>query len=149
MMNAHDAGDAGDRHGAQGRRSAAGPPPARPAPVQDFRDAWFIGYTGHLVTGVWLGNDDNSPTNKATGGGMPVDIWSRFMKPAHQGVAGRRLAGLRRAGRAPRDCCHRSGWRASTARTRRAAAADAARADAQPEAGSIDSWLLDRLFGRR
>ena len=28
---------------------------------QDFRDAWFIGYTGHLVTGVWLGNDDNSP----------------------------------------------------------------------------------------
>jgi penicillin-binding protein 1A len=31
---------------------------------QDFRDAWFIGYTSHLVTGVWLGNDDNSPTAK-------------------------------------------------------------------------------------
>ena len=53
---------------------------------QDFRDAWFIGYTGHLVAGVWLGNDDNSPTRKTTGGGLPVEIWSRFMKAAHQGV---------------------------------------------------------------
>src|SRR5271156_4695884 len=54
---------------------------------QDFRDAWFIGYTSHLVTGVWLGNDDNTPTKKATGGGLPVEIWSRFMKAAHQGVS--------------------------------------------------------------
>jgi penicillin-binding protein 1A len=53
---------------------------------QDFRDAWFIGYTANLVTGVWLGNDDNSPTRKATGGGLPVEVWSRFMKAAHQGV---------------------------------------------------------------
>src|SRR6202045_245710 len=53
---------------------------------QDFRDAWFIGYTSNLVTGVWLGNDDNSPTKKATGGGLPVEIWTRFMRAAHQGV---------------------------------------------------------------
>ena len=53
---------------------------------QDFRDAWFIGYTANLVTGVWLGNDDNSPTKKATGGGLPVDVWTRFMRIAHQGV---------------------------------------------------------------
>ena len=53
---------------------------------QDFRDAWFIGYTSNLVTGVWLGNDDNSPTKKATGGGLPVEIWTRFMSAAHQGV---------------------------------------------------------------
>ena len=53
---------------------------------QDFRDAWFIGYTANLVTGVWLGNDDNSPTRKATGGGLPVEIWTRFMRAAHQGV---------------------------------------------------------------
>ena len=52
---------------------------------QDYRDAWFIGYTPHLVTGVWLGNDDNSPTHKATGGGLPVEIWSRFMKVASSG----------------------------------------------------------------
>ncbi|MFQ3457746.1 penicillin-binding protein 1A [Bradyrhizobium sp. UFLA01-814] len=53
---------------------------------QDYRDAWFIGYTAKLVTGVWLGNDDNSPTKKATGGGLPVEVWTRFMKAAHQGV---------------------------------------------------------------
>src|ERR1700674_5446170 len=53
---------------------------------QDFRDAWFIGYTANLVTGVWLGNDDNSPTRKATGGGLPVEVWTHFMRAAHQGV---------------------------------------------------------------
>ena len=53
---------------------------------QDFRDAWFIGYTPHLVTGVWLGNDDGTPTKHVTGGGLPVEVWSRFMRNAHQGV---------------------------------------------------------------
>src|SRR5205823_14456379 len=61
---------------------------------QDFRDAWFIGYTGHLVAGVWVGNDDSSPTKKATGGSLPVDVWSRFMRAAHQGVAVAALPGL-------------------------------------------------------
>jgi penicillin-binding protein 1A len=49
---------------------------------QDWRDAWFVGYTSRLVTGVWLGNDDSSPTKKASGGTLPVEIWSRFMKQA-------------------------------------------------------------------
>jgi penicillin-binding protein 1A len=53
---------------------------------QDWRDAWFIGYTSYLVAGVWLGNDDGSPTKKVSGGNLPVEIWSRFMKAAHQGV---------------------------------------------------------------
>jgi penicillin-binding protein 1A len=53
---------------------------------QDWRDAWFVGYTSHLVAGVWLGNDDSSPTKKASGGNLPVEIWSRFMNVAHQGV---------------------------------------------------------------
>jgi len=66
---------------------------------QDWRDAWFVGYTSHLVTGVWLGNDDNSPTQKASGGNLPVEIWSRFMKTAHQGVRSR-------------DCL-RAPWRAA------------------------------------
>ena len=65
---------------------------------QEFRDAWFVGYTGHLVAGVWLGNDDSSPTKKLTGSGMPVDIWSRFMKAAHQGLPMADLPGM--AGRA-------------------------------------------------
>jgi penicillin-binding protein 1A len=53
---------------------------------QDFRDAWFIGYTSYLVAAVWLGNDDDSPTRKVSGGNLPVEIWSRFMKDAHAGV---------------------------------------------------------------
>jgi len=53
---------------------------------QDWRDAWFVGYTSHMITGVWLGNDDNSPTKKASGGGLPVEVWSNFMKAAHRGV---------------------------------------------------------------
>src|SRR5205085_3016732 len=61
---------------------------------QDFRDAWFIGYTSQIVTGVWLGNDDASPMRKATGGGLPVEIWSRVMKAAHQGVAVAALPGV-------------------------------------------------------
>ncbi|MBM3564225.1 MAG: PBP1A family penicillin-binding protein [Alphaproteobacteria bacterium] len=58
---------------------------------QDFRDAWFVGYTGRLIAGVWLGNDDNSPTKKASGGGLPVEIWSRFMSVA---LKGQPVAGL-------------------------------------------------------
>ncbi len=60
---------------------------------QEFRDAWFIGYTSHLVAGVWLGNDDNSPTKKASGGNLPVEIWSRFMRGAHYGVPPQPLPG--------------------------------------------------------
>ena len=53
---------------------------------QDFRDAWFIGYTSHMTCGVWLGNDDNSPTKRASGGSLPVVIWSHFMQAAHAGL---------------------------------------------------------------
>ena len=53
---------------------------------QDYRDAWFIGYTSYLVAGVWLGNDDNSPTKKTSGGNLPVAIWSRLMREAHKGI---------------------------------------------------------------
>src|SRR5207244_9905193 len=65
---------------------------------QDFRDAWFIGYTNNLVTGVWFGNDDNSPTRKATGGGLPVEVWTRFMRAAHQGVPVAALRGSQAGG---------------------------------------------------
>lgn len=60
---------------------------------QEFRDAWFVGYTSHLIAGIWLGNDDNSPTKKASGGNLPVAIWSRFMRGAHQGVPPQPLPG--------------------------------------------------------
>jgi penicillin-binding protein 1A len=53
---------------------------------QAFRDGWFIGYTSNLVTGVWFGNDDGSPTKKVTGGSLPARAWARFMQSAHDGV---------------------------------------------------------------
>ncbi|MDE2577225.1 MAG: PBP1A family penicillin-binding protein [Hyphomicrobiales bacterium] len=60
---------------------------------QEFRDAWFVGYTSALVAGVWLGNDDSSPTRHASGGNLPVDVWSRFMKDALKGVPPQPLPG--------------------------------------------------------
>jgi penicillin-binding protein 1A len=60
---------------------------------QDYRDAWFIGYTSQIVAGVWLGNDDGSATKRASGANLPVDIWSRFMREALQGVAPTPLPG--------------------------------------------------------
>jgi len=49
---------------------------------QDYRDGWFIGYTNNLVVGVWIGNDDGSPTKKVVGGGLPAKVWKKFMKSA-------------------------------------------------------------------
>ncbi len=46
---------------------------------QNWRDAWFVGYTGALVVGVWVGNDDNSAMAKVSGGGLPAQIWQDFM----------------------------------------------------------------------
>ena len=113
---------------------------------QDFRDAWFIGYTGHLVAGVWLGNDDNSPTRKITGGGLPVTIWSRFMRAAHRGVPAVGLPGLSNAppvaGLFP---SFGAPWSAPPAPV-----PNPGPPRPTPASGSgIDNWLIDRLFGRR
>ncbi|MGY8668418.1 penicillin-binding protein 1A [Bradyrhizobium sp. UFLA05-109] len=116
---------------------------------QDYRDAWFIGYTANLVTGVWLGNDDNSPTKKATGGGLPVEVWSRFMRTAHEGVpvaalpnsqVGWGLSNLAQAASqvsAPTPPAPVNNTRPPTTR-----------ANVRPEpAAGLDGWLMDRLFG--
>jgi penicillin-binding protein 1A len=50
--------------------------------TSDFRDAWFIGYAGGLTTGVWVGNDDNSPMERETGGDMPAKAWRQIMQAA-------------------------------------------------------------------
>jgi len=52
---------------------------------QGFRDAWFVGFTAQLTTGVWVGNDDNSPMKRVAGSGLPLAIWKSFMAPAHEG----------------------------------------------------------------
>lgn len=46
---------------------------------QNWRDAWFIGYSGALVVGVWVGNDDGAAMARVTGGGLPAQIFARFM----------------------------------------------------------------------
>jgi penicillin-binding protein 1A len=53
---------------------------------QKSRDAWFIGYTANLTTGVWFGNDDGGPMQKVTGGALPAQAWHEFMVAAHEGV---------------------------------------------------------------
>ena len=50
--------------------------------TQDHRDALFVGFAGDLVVGVWVGNDDNTPNAKVTGGGLPAKIWADFMRSA-------------------------------------------------------------------
>ena len=64
---------------AQLQRWAAG----KTGTSQSFRDAWFIGYTRQYVTGVWLGNDNDAPMKKITGGGLPAIIWQQIMNDAH------------------------------------------------------------------
>jgi penicillin-binding protein 1A len=49
---------------------------------QNFKDAWFVGYSANLATGVWLGNDNNAPMAHVTGGSLPAEIWKSFMKEA-------------------------------------------------------------------
>jgi len=58
---------------------------------QDYRDAWFVGFTADLVAGVWLGNDDNSPMKKVTGSSLPAEAWRGFMLAAHKGLPARPL----------------------------------------------------------
>jgi penicillin-binding protein 1A len=121
--------------------------------TQDFRDAWFIGYTAQLVTGVWLGNDDNSPTKKATGGGLPVEVWTRFMRSAHQGVAVVALPNSRQSGFFSNLAQANSQAEAQANAPLPSSAATArpaiTRTSVRPEAASgLDGWLIDRLFGR-
>jgi penicillin-binding protein 1A len=75
--------DGGTGHGAAlGDRPSAG----KTGTSQDFRDAWFVGFTGQFVAGVWVGNDDASPMARVTGGGLPARIWHRFMADASNGL---------------------------------------------------------------
>jgi penicillin-binding protein 1A len=70
-----------------GTRAAFGRPAAgKTGTTQDWKDAWFVGFTPDWVCGVWVGNDDGDPTRKVTGGQVPAEIWRRMMIAAHQNV---------------------------------------------------------------
>ncbi len=74
-------------------RAAAG----KTGTSQDYRDAWFIGYSGQLVTGIWFGNDDGASMKGVTGGGLPARTWKTFMdkaltsEPAPDVLSGKRV----------------------------------------------------------
>ena len=82
-------------HSGTGRRASLGRRPAagKTGTTNDWRDAWFMGYTAQLTAGVWVGNDDYMPMDKVTGGSTPAEIWRDFMTSAHQGLPVRRLDG--------------------------------------------------------
>jgi penicillin-binding protein 1A len=58
-----------------------------------YRDAWFVGFTGNFVCGVWIGNDDYSPTNRMTGGSLPAMTWHQVMTYAHTGIELKNIPG--------------------------------------------------------
>jgi penicillin-binding protein 1A len=70
-----------------GKRAALPLHPAcgKTGTAQEFRDAWFIGYTAHFVAGVWVGNDDRRPMKRVMGGTLPARIWRDVMALAHEG----------------------------------------------------------------
>jgi penicillin-binding protein 1A len=70
-----------------GARAAFGRPAAgKTGTTQDWKDAWFVGFTPDWVCGVWVGNDDGDPTRQVTGGQVPAEIWRRMMIAAHLNV---------------------------------------------------------------
>jgi penicillin-binding protein 1A len=68
---------------------------------QDNRDAWFVGYTGNEVAGVWFGNDDNTPTDGAAGGNFAAIAWRNYMAAAESGTPPAPLPGAVRYRDAP------------------------------------------------
>lgn len=78
-----------------GRRAALKRHPAagKTGTTQDFRDAWFVGYTAYMTTGVWIGNDDGTPMRAVTGGNLPAQIWRAVMQEAHAGLSPEALPG--------------------------------------------------------
>jgi penicillin-binding protein 1A len=59
-----------------------------------YRDAWFVGFSGQYVTGVWMGNDDYRPMNNVTGGSIPAMAWNSFMSVAHTSMNIPQILGL-------------------------------------------------------
>ncbi len=71
----HSVVESGTGKGASFGTPAAG----KTGTSQDYRDAWFIGFTADATAGVWVGNDDDSPMNRVTGGSVPARIWRETM----------------------------------------------------------------------
>jgi penicillin-binding protein 1A len=79
-------------HGTATRAGFGRPAAGKTGTTQNWRDAWFVGFTPDWVCGVWIGNDDNTPMNKITGGNIPAQIWRQMMITAHQNMPVRDFA---------------------------------------------------------
>jgi penicillin-binding protein 1A len=79
--------------GSAKKAAFAWPSAGKTGTSQNSRDAWFVGYTANLTTGVWFGNDDGTAMKKVTGGALPAQAWHEFMVAAHEGVPVRPLPG--------------------------------------------------------
>jgi penicillin-binding protein 1A len=79
-----------------GRRAQLGftPQAGKTGTSQNYRDAWFMGFTGHLVTGVWFGNDNFREMRRVTGGLLPAMTWKAFMDVALAGTQPVALLGV-------------------------------------------------------
>jgi penicillin-binding protein 1A len=53
---------------------------------QNWRDAWFVGFTPDVLTAVWVGNDNGAPMAHVTGGQLPAEIWKKFMLVAEKNL---------------------------------------------------------------
>src|SRR6202008_1489694 len=62
--------------------------------TNSYRDAWFVGFTGNYIAGVWFGNDDYTSTNRMTGGALPAQTWHDIMAYAHQGIELKQIPGV-------------------------------------------------------
>ena len=74
-------GGSGQRAGVEGWEIAG-----KTGTTQGARDAWFIGFSGDYVAGVWMGYDNNTPLTGVTGSGLPADIWHETMVRVLDGV---------------------------------------------------------------
>ncbi|MBE3639311.1 transglycosylase domain-containing protein [Mangrovicoccus algicola] len=80
MMNQVIEGGTGQRARLDGRPAAG-----KTGTTSSARDAWFMGFTGDFVAGVWMGYDDNTPLTGVTGGGLPAEIWHEAMSRINAG----------------------------------------------------------------
>ena len=98
------------------------------------------------MTGVWLGNDDGTSTKHVTGGSLPVEIWSRVMRSAHQGVPVASLPGTA-GGNLFSGFFGGGGSRPTPPAAVQPVAANGA--STTGSGGGLDNWFLNTLFGRR
>jgi penicillin-binding protein 1A len=70
---------------------------------QDWRDAWFVGFTADYTAGVWLGHDDYTPMARITGGAAPAEIWAEFMSAVSKDLPARELCCIEPIVRTPRQ----------------------------------------------